>query len=30
MVGKIIPNDNGFRKNIVYTEIIHGENFISD
>ena len=30
MVGKIIPNDNCFKKNIVYTEIIHGENFISD
>ena len=30
MVGKIIPNETGFKKNIVYTEIIHGENFISD
>ena len=30
MVGKITPNDSGFKKNIVYTEVIHGENFISD
>ena len=30
MVGKIIPNDNGFKKNIVYTEVIQGANFITD
>ena len=30
MVGKIIPNEKGFKKNIVYTEVIHGENFITD
>ena len=30
MVGKITPNESGFKKNIVYTEVIHGENFISD
>lgn len=26
MVIKVIPNANGFKKNIVYTEVIHGEN----
>ena len=29
MVGKIIPNDNGFKKNIIYTEVIHGANYIT-
>jgi len=26
MVIKVIPNSNGFKKNVVYTEVIHGEN----
>lgn len=30
MVGKIIPSENGFKKNIVYTEVIYGANFISE
>ena len=30
MVGKIIPNEKGFKKNIVYTEVINGANFITD
>ena len=30
MVIKVIPNDNGFRKNIVYTEVIHGANYITE
>ena len=30
MVGKIIPNDNGVKKNIIYTEVIQGANFITD
>lgn len=29
MVIKVLPNVNGFRKNVVYTEVIHGENYIS-
>lgn len=30
MVGKILPNDDGFRKNIIYTEVIHGANYITE
>ena len=30
MVIKVIPNLNGFKKNIVYTEVIHGANYITD
>ena len=29
MVIKVIPTVNGFKKNVVYTEVIHGENYIS-
>ena len=29
MVIKVLPNINSFRKNVVYTEVIHGENYIS-
>ena len=28
-VGKIIPGENSFKKHIVYTEIIHGANYIT-
>lgn len=30
MVIKVIPNLNGFRKKVVYTEVIHGANYITD
>lgn len=26
---KVLPNPNGFKKNVVYTEVIHGENYIT-
>ena len=29
MVGKILPSDSGFKKHIVYTEVIHGANYIT-
>ena len=29
MVGKILPQKDGFKKHIVYTEVIHGANYIS-
>lgn len=29
MVIKVVPGATGFRKNVVYTEVIHGENYIS-
>ena len=28
-VGKIIPGENNFKKHIVYTEVIHGANYIT-
>lgn len=30
MVVKVIPNENIFRKNVVYTEVIHGANYITE
>ena len=30
MVIKVLPNENGFKKNIVYTEVIHGANYITE
>ena len=30
MVIKVIPNTNGFRKNVIYTEVIHGANYITE
>jgi len=30
MVAKVMPNANGFKKNIVYTEVIHGANYITE
>lgn len=30
MVAKVIPGKESFRKNIVYTEIIHGANYITE
>lgn len=30
MVIKVTPNDNGFKKNVVYTEVIHGANYITE
>ena len=30
MVGKITPQKDSFKKNIVYTEVIHGANFITE
>lgn len=30
MVIKVLPQENGFKKNVVYTEIIHGANYITD
>ena len=30
MVAKVLPQRNGFRKNIIYTEVIHGENYITE
>lgn len=30
IIAKVIPNPNGFKKNIVYTEVIHGANYITE
>lgn len=30
MVAKILPNVSGFKKHIVYTEVIHGANYITE
>lgn len=30
MVIKVIPNKNGFKKNVTYTEVIHGANYITE
>lgn len=30
MVVKVLPGVNGFRKNVVYTEVIHGANYITE
>lgn len=30
MVIKVIPNPNGFKKDVVYTEVIHGANYITE
>lgn len=30
MVIKVLPNDQRFKKNVVYTEVINGENFITE
>lgn len=30
MVAKVLPNQTSFKKNIVYTEVIHGANYITD
>ena len=30
MVIKVLPNEQRFRKNVVYTEVINGENFITE
>lgn len=30
MVIKVLPGANGFKKNVVYTEVIHGANYITD
>lgn len=30
MVIKVIPNENCFKKNVVYTEVIHGANYITE
>lgn len=30
MVIKVLPQQNGFKKNVVYTEVIHGENYITE
>lgn len=30
MVIKVLPNSNGFRKNVIYTEVIHGANYITE
>lgn len=30
MVVKVIPTSNGFKKNVVYTEVIHGANYITE
>lgn len=27
---KVIPNQNGFKKHLVYTEVIHGANYITE
>jgi len=29
MVIKVLPQQNSFKKNVVYTEVIHGENYIT-
>jgi len=30
MVIKVLPNDKGYKKNVVYTEVIHGANYITE
>ena len=30
MVAKVYPSTNNFKKNIVYTEVIHGANYITE
>ena len=30
MVIKVLPQESGFKKNLVYTEVIHGANYITD
>lgn len=30
MIIKVIPSQSGFKKNVVYTEVIHGANYITD
>jgi len=30
MVIKVLPSEDGFRKNVVYTEVIHGANYITE
>ena len=30
MVVKVIPGSNNFKKNVVYTEVIHGANYITE
>jgi len=30
MVFKVLPQADGFKKNLVYTEVIHGANYITD
>ena len=30
MVIKVIPNKDGFKKHVVYTEVIHGANYITE
>lgn len=30
MVFKVFPNKDYFKKNLIYTEVIHGANYISE
>lgn len=30
VVIKVLPQESGFKKNVVYTEVIHGANYITD
>lgn len=30
MVAKVLPGKENFKKNIIYTEVIHGANYITD
>ena len=30
MVIKVLPGDVRFRKNVIYTEVIHGANYITE
>ena len=30
MVIKVLPQDSGFKKNVIYTEVIHGANYITE
>ena len=30
MIAKVLPQENCFKKNIVYTEVIHGANYITE
>ena len=30
MVIKVLPTTRGFKKNVIYTEVIHGANYITD